>query len=115
MYARSGRGGAGNFVDAASAGTPHLIATSTTTTTTTNTPPRAGLSGRGGAGNWATTGSGDDGVPGEERERRRKEALDRSILRDMKDSLPRQPEKIYRLHGGGGGAGRGRVKELEEV
>ncbi|KAI1074343.1 hypothetical protein F5B20DRAFT_441084 [Whalleya microplaca] len=108
----TGRGGAGNFVDPAQAraapsdtsALPHSAPHSLPSTTTTTTP-RAAMSGRGGSGNWAT---GDTQVYDAEQERKRREALDAGILRDIRASLPRPPPKIHYMHGPGRGReGRG--------
>ncbi|CAJ2510004.1 Uu.00g059040.m01.CDS01 [Anthostomella pinea] len=126
-YARSGRGGAGNFIDTTvlpplTTGTtnplsmhpvspsPNSTPNSTTTSTSTSTPTltapaRSVYSGRGGAGNW--TSSGDSGeVYDAEQERRRKQALDGDILRDIRENLP-LPPRIHYTHG----PGRGRRPE----
>ncbi|KAI6091858.1 hypothetical protein F4821DRAFT_254613 [Hypoxylon rubiginosum] len=123
-YARTGRGGAGNFVDpisvAAAQTSSSASTTSPPTSPTSSTTPapavvaRNGLSGRGGAGNWTTVpgegeGQGESeegGVYDPEQERKRREALDAHILKDIRDSLP-QPPKIHYMHG----PGRGRKPE----
>ncbi|KAI1762486.1 hypothetical protein GGR53DRAFT_416027 [Hypoxylon sp. FL1150] len=117
-YARTGRGGAGNFVDPATA---VVAPTSTSPPHTSPTAPapaiatvaRSGLAGRGGAGNWTTVpgegrgqGEDDEGAYDPEQERKRREALDAHILKDIRDSLP-QPPKIHYMHG----PGRGRKPE----
>ncbi|KAI1374537.1 hypothetical protein F4677DRAFT_160370 [Hypoxylon crocopeplum] len=130
-YARTGRGGAGNFVDPTSAPSSSTAAPPTTTTTTTTSPsvpnsptsttpnpqpqqqqvpppPSRNMhSGRGGAGNWTTTA---EGVYDPEQERKRREALDAHILQDIRDSLP-QPPKIHYMHG----PGRGRKPDLVDA
>ncbi|KAH8166175.1 hypothetical protein CIB48_g2077 [Xylaria polymorpha] len=83
-YARSGRGGAGNFVSA----TPSSTLPSSAST----------YSGRGGAGNWAAESEGATRAK-EEQDRRRKEALDAGIAQEIRASLPRQPRRTYHLHG----------------
>ncbi|KAI1458340.1 hypothetical protein F4805DRAFT_145993 [Annulohypoxylon moriforme] len=124
-YARSGRGGAGNFVDvppSASSISPNPTATIDTSTVSAPSSPnssinashpqayaqppaRSGLSGRGGAGNWVSTDS--DTAYDPEQERKRREALDAHILQDIRESLP-QPPKIHYMHG----PGRGRKPDL---
>ncbi|KAI1098984.1 hypothetical protein F4804DRAFT_100074 [Jackrogersella minutella] len=110
-YARSGRGGAGNFID---------VPLSSTNTAAPSSPPghqqpppstaRNGHSGRGGAGNWTSPeneeGEGE-GAYDPAQERRRREALDAHILEDIRESLP-QPPKIHYMHG----PGRGRKPDL---
>ncbi|KAI2624039.1 hypothetical protein GGS26DRAFT_593558 [Hypomontagnella submonticulosa] len=110
-YARSGRGGAGNFVDPTNV--VQGPASPTPTSPTAGAPKQhqpsrsAGLSGRGGAGNW-TEQKGGEGAPYDaEQERKRREALDAHILQDIRDSLP-QPPKIHYMHG----EGRGRKPDL---
>ncbi|KAI1213226.1 uncharacterized protein F4807DRAFT_410201 [Annulohypoxylon truncatum] len=117
-YARSGRGGAGNFVDvppsisattdASTTSAPSSPGSSTSTPnpqSSTQPPARSGLSGRGGAGNWVTTDPETAYDP--EQERKRREALDAHILQDIRESLP-QPPKIHYMHG----PGRGRKPDL---
>ncbi|KAI1402218.1 hypothetical protein F4819DRAFT_455447 [Hypoxylon fuscum] len=118
-YARTGRGGAGNFVDPASVPTstspppPPGSPTSSANASTKPQPPapaRTGLSGRGGAGNWSAAdqdAKGEGEVYDPEQERKRREALDAGILKDIRDSLP-QPPKIHYMHG----PGRGRKPDL---
>ncbi|KAI1413697.1 hypothetical protein F5Y13DRAFT_160883 [Hypoxylon sp. FL1857] len=113
-YARSGRGGAGNFVDPASILEGPTLPPSSTTTTAASRPqqpppaaPRSGLSGRGGAGNWTSTeGEGKGEVYDPEQEHKRRAALDADILKGIRESLP-QPPKIHYMHG----PGRGRKPE----
>ncbi|OTA91551.1 hypothetical protein M434DRAFT_397077 [Hypoxylon sp. CO27-5] len=113
-YARSGRGGAGNFVDPAGISEGSALPTSSSTTTTAvsrphqppPTNPRSGLSGRGGAGNWTSTEETKEEVYDPEQEHKRREALDANILKDIRESLP-QPPKIHYMHG----PGRGRKPE----
>ncbi|KAK6953028.1 hypothetical protein Daesc_005326 [Daldinia eschscholtzii] len=117
-YARSGRGGAGNFIDVPSSFVTTAPPSSSTSTPKSQDPshpappqsPRRGgaLSGRGGAGNW--TAQSEHGEPepyDQEQERKRREALDAHILQDIRDSLP-QPPKIHYMHG----PGRGRKPDL---
>ncbi|KAI1659556.1 hypothetical protein F4813DRAFT_336747 [Daldinia decipiens] len=121
---RTGRGGAGNFVDVPLLSSSSSIATTAPTTTASTahasnpqdqphpqsppTSPRRGgaLSGRGGAGNW-TSEHGESEPYDQEQERKRREALDAHILQDIRDSLP-QPPKIHYMHG----PGRGRKPDL---
>lgn len=127
VYSRSGRGGAGNFVDVPFSTSTDLTPNPTTPTPTVapssspssspNTsktqsytlpiqlPARSGLSGRGGAGNWVSTDPETAYDP--EQERKRREALDAHILQDIRESLP-QPPKIHYMHG----PGRGRKPDL---
>ncbi|KAI1170738.1 hypothetical protein F4777DRAFT_101839 [Nemania sp. FL0916] len=141
-YARSGRGGAGNFVPASSSSSstattsiPPSWASSTnippSTSTTISAPhPASGssptafpptstarnvgtgtgsskYSGRGGAGNWAGEESEGTRRAKEEQERRRREALDAGIAREIQASMPQQPARTYHLHQ----PGRGRRPE----
>ncbi|KAI0098975.1 hypothetical protein F4776DRAFT_527093 [Hypoxylon sp. NC0597] len=111
-YARSGRGGAGNFVDPASISEGSPLPTSSIITTASKshqsppTAPRSGLSGRGGAGNWTSTEETKEEVYDPEQEHKRREALDANILKGIRESLP-QPPKIHYMHG----PGRGRKPE----
>ncbi|KAI1427027.1 hypothetical protein F5Y12DRAFT_712640 [Xylaria sp. FL1777] len=127
MYARSGRGGAGNFIQPSSPTHPISIPISTPILTSTSPPPpsksaqsppgpstgSSRYSGRGGAGNWAGPESGEsEGTQRakEEQERRRKEALlDAGIAREIRASLPQQPPRTYHLHE----PGRGRRPEVD--
>ncbi|KAI0883646.1 uncharacterized protein GGS22DRAFT_167605 [Annulohypoxylon maeteangense] len=122
-YIRSGRGGAGNFVDVPPSISPATLnptialdmstvpAPSSPTSffntpdpqtyaQTVQHPARSGPSGRGGAGNWVSTDSDMEYDP--EQERKRREALDAHILQDIRESLP-QPPKIHYMHGPGRG------------
>ncbi|KAI0841519.1 hypothetical protein F5Y06DRAFT_192485 [Hypoxylon sp. FL0890] len=103
-YARSGRGGAGNFVDPAII--PSSIAAASGPQQPPPTAPRSGLSGRGGAGNWTSTEESKEEVYDPVQEHKRREALDAGILKDIRESLP-QPPKIHYMHG----PGRGRKPE----
>ncbi|KAI3336699.1 hypothetical protein HD806DRAFT_474507 [Xylariaceae sp. AK1471] len=112
VYARSGRGGAGNFAtipsilsfsDSPYTSTPHPPSLSTP-----SQPPRSMYSGRGGAGNWASEEGEETKRAKEEQERRRKEALDAGIAQEIRASLP-QPPRTYHLHG----PGRGRKPEAD--
>ncbi|KAH9898849.1 hypothetical protein F4778DRAFT_171727 [Xylariomycetidae sp. FL2044] len=122
-YARTGRGGAGNYVDpAAPAPTedpPQPPPASVPSPQQQHQQNRTGgggggLVGRGGAGNWAPSSNSNSkgehgGEPYDaEQERRRKEALDANILKDIRESLP-QPPKIHYMHG----PGRGRKPEAD--
>ncbi|KAI0552956.1 hypothetical protein F4679DRAFT_533074 [Xylaria curta] len=108
-YARSGRGGAGNFISSSST----LPSTNTTSLppTSTGTPKSpisaSKYSGRGGAGNWAAAESEGAKRAKEEQEQRRKEALDAGIAQEIRASLPQQPPRTYHLHA----PGRGRKPE----
>ncbi|KAI1772356.1 hypothetical protein F4818DRAFT_425698 [Hypoxylon cercidicola] len=110
-YARTGRGGAGNFVDPASAPAPPSSSSapaspsSTARAAAATAVARSGHSGRGGAGNWTTEEGG--GAYDAEQERKRREALDAHILQDIRNSLP-QPPRIHYMHG----PGRGRKPDL---
>ncbi|KAI1089649.1 hypothetical protein F5B19DRAFT_360603 [Rostrohypoxylon terebratum] len=113
LYSRSGRGGAGNFVDVPSSTSIDLTPGSTASkpaappssppstsdtqsyTLPTQPPARGALSGRGGAGNWVSTNPETAYDP--EQERKRREALDAHILQDIRESLP-QPPKIHYMH-----------------
>ncbi|OTB17874.1 hypothetical protein K445DRAFT_315612 [Daldinia sp. EC12] len=113
-YARSGRGGAGNFIDVpsssiATAPPPSSPKSQDQSHPQPQSPRRGGaLSGRGGAGNWTTQSEHGESEPyDQEQERKRREALDAHILRDIRDSLP-QPPKIHYMHG----PGRGRKPDL---
>ncbi|KAI0386087.1 hypothetical protein F5Y04DRAFT_115702 [Hypomontagnella monticulosa] len=108
-YARSGRGGAGNFVDPTSVvqGPASPTSTSPSTSQPHQSSRNAGLSGRGGAGNWSEQKEGEGAPYDAEQERKRREALDAHILQDIRDSLP-QPPKIHYMHG----EGRGRKPDL---
>ncbi|KAI0391503.1 hypothetical protein F5Y17DRAFT_440277 [Xylariaceae sp. FL0594] len=110
VYARSGRGGAGNFVPASS---------TTTSTPTQVNPPHPQpqphkSSGRGGAGNFVMTNtntmSEEARKAAEEQDARRKEALDAGLAREIRESLPQMPARTYHLHG----PGRGRRKSEGE-
>ncbi|KAI1742213.1 hypothetical protein F4680DRAFT_446280 [Xylaria scruposa] len=109
-YARSGRGGAGNFISST------LPSTNTTSfppasTGTPKSPSSASkYSGRGGAGNWSAAESEGAKRAKEEQEQRRKEALDAGIAQEIRASLPQQPARTYHLHA----PGRGRKPEAEE-
>ncbi|KAI0439604.1 hypothetical protein F4803DRAFT_32618 [Xylaria telfairii] len=111
-YARSGRGGAGNFVSATPSTLPGISSSSSTSFAPSSTgaprsPPGASTySGRGGAGNWAAESEGATRAK-EEQDRRRKEALDAGIAQEIRASLPRQPRRTYHLHA----PGRGRRPE----
>ncbi|KAI1340527.1 hypothetical protein F5Y15DRAFT_42149 [Xylariaceae sp. FL0016] len=108
-YARSGRGGAGNFIDPLSA---HPVSA---TSSSLPKPSARPFSGRGGAGNFTPTGdAAKDGADGDkvydpEQEAKRKQALDADIFRDVRENLP-QPPKIHYMHG----PGRGRKDEVTD-
>ncbi|KAI1144461.1 hypothetical protein F5Y05DRAFT_28051 [Hypoxylon sp. FL0543] len=119
-YARTGRGGAGNFVDPASI--PSSAAEATATAPPSSNPanngpsphqqlpvataPRSGLSGRGGAGNWEESKGEGEAFYDPAQEHKRREALDAGILQDIRESLP-PPPRIHYMHG----PGRGRKPE----
>ncbi|KAI0429701.1 hypothetical protein F5Y09DRAFT_254722 [Xylaria sp. FL1042] len=123
VYARSGRGGAGNFVMPPS-NLPTTSPPSKPTTQQSSTPNSGGTSGgtsgslprysgRGGAGNWGdNSNSESEGArqAKDEQEQRRKEALDAGIAREIRASLP-QPPRTYHLHE----PGRGRRPEDDVV
>ncbi|KAI0969212.1 hypothetical protein F4678DRAFT_167953 [Xylaria arbuscula] len=108
-YARSGRGGAGNFVTPSSSSSDQQQPPS---------PPvqqqpssSAKHSGRGGAGNWADDGESEEArLAKAEQEQRRKEALDAGIVQEIRDSLP-LPRRTYHLHE----PGRGRRSDDDVV
>lgn len=131
VYARTGRGGAGNFVDPLTASSsnvrsgaqPHPATVHSTgnqsfahssqssgqptdpatssSTGAQRAPPR--LSGRGGAGNWSSGES--QGLVDEEQERKRREAIDKDIFADVKAGL-REPGRAHtRVHPHGRGGG----------
>ncbi|KAK9771079.1 hypothetical protein SCAR479_12203 [Seiridium cardinale] len=131
-YARTGRGGAGNFVDplaASSSSTrPHSHSQQPRPATVHSTgnqsfaqpsgpadpaapsstgaqraPPRAGLTGRGGAGNWASTE--DQKTVDEEQERKRKEAIDKGVFDDVRAGLKEPGRAHTRVHPHGRGGG----------
>ncbi|KAI0128853.1 hypothetical protein BJ170DRAFT_682641 [Xylariales sp. AK1849] len=126
VYSRTGRGGAGNFVDPLTASsaniqshskphpaTVHSVGNQSFAPGSTERGPRAGLSGRGGAGNW--TGDESQKVFDEEQERKRKAALDAKVFDDVKAGLQEPGRAHTRVHPhrgrGGGSFGRG----FEEV
>jgi hypothetical protein len=128
IYARTGRGGAGNFVDPLTASSsnikshsqPHPATIHTTgnqsfaqsqsavgpanhSSTGAQRPPRAGLSGRGGAGNWA---SGEEQKTiDEEQERKRREAIDKGVFDDVRAGLKEPGRAHTRVHPHGRGGG----------
>ncbi|GAP87744.2 hypothetical protein SAMD00023353_2800820 [Rosellinia necatrix] len=114
-YARSGRGGAGNFLPASTSLLPSSSSSSSSDLPTRppsgSAPPAAPRPqhvGRGGAGNWAAaadgaaaaaTGEGEGARRArDEQDRRRREALDAGIAREIRASIP-QPPRTYQLHG----------------
>lgn len=114
-YARTGRGGAGNFVDPQTASSatirapaqPHPATVHTTGNQSlagsTSSQPAPRLSGRGGAGNYAT---GEQRIiDGGEQERKRKEAIDNDIFADVRAGLQEPGRAHTRVspHGRGGG------------
>ncbi|KAI1116005.1 hypothetical protein F5Y14DRAFT_98012 [Nemania sp. NC0429] len=112
---RSGRGGAGNIgpsptvlpSTSASASLPDDAAAAATTTVAP-TMPGSKHTGRGGAGNWAEGESEGARTAKAEQDRRRREALDAGIAREIRASLP-PPPRTYHLHQ----PGRGRKAEAE--
>ncbi|KAI1126675.1 hypothetical protein F5Y10DRAFT_206928 [Nemania abortiva] len=125
IYARSGRGGAGNFVAtttpaASNPNPPSSIHISTpspsafppsSTSTHPAAAPSSKYSGRGGAGNFGGGGESDGARRAKaEQDQRRKEALDAGIAREIRASLA-QPPRTYHLHQ----PGRGRRPEDDVV
>lgn len=120
VYARTGRGGAGNFVDplTASSGSVHpdaqphpaAIVHSTGNQSLAQAPAPPRLSGRGGAGNFA--GGGEQRIiDGGEQERKRKEAIDNDIFADVRAGL-REPGRAHtRVHPHGRGGGPNGLEE----
>ncbi|KAI1167531.1 hypothetical protein F5B18DRAFT_443347 [Nemania serpens] len=109
---RSGRGGAGNItvsptVLPSTSSSPSLLAA---TTTAVASVPSSKHTGRGGAGNWAEGDGESEGArhAKAEQDRRRKEALDAGIAREIRASLP-PPPRTYHLHQ----PGRGRRPEAD--
>jgi hypothetical protein len=119
-YTRSGRGGAGNFVDpqtaAAAAASvfsnlsgvhpkPATVQSTGNQSFTAQAPSR--YTGRGGAGNW---GTGDEAqrVVNEEQERKRKEALDAKVFDDVMAGLQEPGRAHTRVHPHGVGSSRAR-------
>ncbi|KAI0907961.1 hypothetical protein F4823DRAFT_564292 [Ustulina deusta] len=116
-YARSGRGGAGNFV------VPSSALPSTASSPPSSPPPSKSAqpppgpsssrySGRGGAGNWAAADGESEGArrAKDDQDQRRKAALDAGIVQEIRASLP-QPPRTYHLHE----PGRGRRPEDDLV
>ncbi|KAI0143538.1 hypothetical protein GGR57DRAFT_348757 [Xylariaceae sp. FL1272] len=105
-YARSGRGGAGNFTS-----TSTLPTTSPATSSALKAAPaaRPTHTGRGGAGNWASGESEEVQRAKAEQEAKRKAALDAGIVQEIRDSLP-PPPRIHHLHA----PGRGRRPDEDE-
>lgn len=112
-YARTGRGGAGNFVDplsassssAAAAGGPIIHSTGNQSL---RQPPSASggrQSGRGGAGNWTTGEDEKKRVVDEEQERKRREAIDQGVFDDVKAGLQEPGRAHTRVHLHRGGVG----------
>ncbi|CAK7563232.1 MAG: hypothetical protein SEPTF4163_001095 [Sporothrix epigloea] len=116
-YARGGRGGAGNFYDAAAvaaaqrdeaieaarvqATTAPASASasvdSPAVVTASSTRPRPGLSGRGGAGNWAASAAA--AAEQEENQRRKQAALEAQIEQDVEAGLPLPPKTYHQAPG----------------
>lgn len=105
---RSGRGGAGNFVDpptlADSQAREDVVdRTEVAVNASQAGKPRTGLSGRGGAGNWTDTdaaqaGEGDgegDGIVDDVQSRQSQ--IEDKIVHDIEASLP-PPPKTYHQH-----------------
>ncbi|KAI0542263.1 hypothetical protein GGR58DRAFT_453299 [Xylaria digitata] len=119
VYARSGRGGAGNFVSSSNLPSTSPPSSSPHTSTSPSAPKSASsaqpsgsskYSGRGGAGNWADGESEGARRAKDEQDRRRKEALDAGIAQEIRASLA-QPPRTYHLHE----PGRGRRPEDDLV
>ncbi|KAI0118783.1 hypothetical protein GGR51DRAFT_132359 [Nemania sp. FL0031] len=115
-YARSGRGGAGNFVAAPNPSHPspspsHSPSAFPPSSTghPVAAPGSSKYSGRGGAGNWSDESEGARRAKVEQ-ERRRQDALDAGIAREIRASLA-QPPRTYHLHQ----PGRGRRPEDDVV
>ncbi|KAK8021469.1 hypothetical protein PG990_006607 [Apiospora arundinis] len=131
-YARSGRGGAGNFVSAADAekhqraeaqhthnqaatltrqasyGNAHAVQpynASSSSSSSQSQQQQIRYSGRGGAGNWTSDPAHQDYE--QEQQQRRKAALDAKVFDDVSAGLA-APKKAYQLHPAGH-IGRGRV------
>ncbi|TGJ87719.1 hypothetical protein E0Z10_g1035 [Xylaria hypoxylon] len=118
VYARSGRGGAGNFVPSSNlpnttTSPPPSSSPYTSTPTSTSNGQSSGASkyaGRGGAGNWGDGESEGVKLAKDEQDRRRKEALDAGIAQEIRANLP-HPPRTYHLHE----PGRGRRPEDDLV
>ncbi|KAI0816787.1 hypothetical protein GGR55DRAFT_253758 [Xylaria sp. FL0064] len=127
-YVRAGRGGAGNFVMPPSnlptthsppSLSPPPPSSSPPAVQQSSVPSSGGISrysGRGGAGNWGDSNINSSESEGarrakDEQEQRRKEALDAGIAREIRASLPQQPQRTYHLHE----PGRGRRPEDDVV
>ncbi|KAI0202221.1 hypothetical protein F4808DRAFT_83504 [Astrocystis sublimbata] len=109
-YARSGRGGAGNFTSQSG-----LPTTSPGANTSAFPPSSTGIpkspapkhTGRGGAGNWSAGGESDSvRLAREEQERRRQEALESGLEQEIR--LPQAPPRTYHTHAPGRGREPGR-------
>lgn len=122
-YTRSGRGGAGNFVDPQTASVfstmtgvqarPATVQSTGNQSFAQAPPPR--YTGRGGAGNW---GTGDEAqrVANEEQERKRKEALNAKVFDDVMAGLQEPGRAHTRVHPHGVGSNRVRGGgEFEDV
>ncbi|KAH8673627.1 hypothetical protein BX600DRAFT_508871 [Xylariales sp. PMI_506] len=121
VYARTGRGGAGNFVDPASAvhqhpqqqqspplgSQPQSLAPARPATV--QSKGNRSFGGRGGAGNWAGSAGDSQPVVDEEQERKRREALDAKVFNDVMAGLqePGRAHTHVHVHGRGAGVSRG--------
>lgn len=95
-YARAGRGGAGNFKDAATAAASVQLEREEVRraqAVSTVKPRQAGLSGRGGAGNWSDTTA--LGGAQQERDQRKVEDLELKVLQDV-DAVLAAPAPAYK-------------------
>ncbi|RWA12409.1 hypothetical protein EKO27_g2707 [Xylaria grammica] len=113
IYARSGRGGAGNFVPSSNLPTTTNTSLSSSPYTSASSAQPLGsskYSGRGGAGNWTDGESEGAKRAKDEQDRRRKEALDAGIAQEIRASIP-QPPRTYHLHE----PGRGRRPEDDDL
>ncbi|KAK0711089.1 hypothetical protein B0H67DRAFT_646496 [Lasiosphaeris hirsuta] len=95
-YTRAGRGGAGNFKDAATAAASVQLEREEVLraqASSTAKPRTAGLSGRGGAGNWNDTTA--LGGAQQERDQRKVEDLELKVLQDV-DAVLAAPAPAYK-------------------
>lgn len=88
------------------------VSAATSASSSSSAGPAPRYSGRGGAGNYSHFDANAPRVVDEEQERKRKEALDSGILKDIQESLPK-PSKAYYLHEGGAKNGRTKADEPE--
>lgn len=91
-YARSGRGGAGNYTDSTKLATATAATTNVTPSLQESKPPEVGHYGRGGAGNWR-----DRDAEIKENERRQSEAREkvhRQVVQDVEYGL-KEPERAH--------------------